>query len=148
MSGSRPSAGDGDTPAASRSLPERPSQEQLRKQAKDLLRDARGGNAEATSRIAAQAQDAPITLANAQRAIAREYGFASWPKLVHHIQSLSSERFVLRPLIRPVELPPGGVWKVPGSELRVPADDAFGMFEDGAGVRGLVLEHDLDAVQH
>ncbi|HEV8652279.1 MAG TPA: ankyrin repeat domain-containing protein [Actinomycetes bacterium] len=50
-------------------LPPRPSLEYLRKQAKTRKRE-RG-----------------IGLSRAQHEIAREYGFASWPKLVHHVQA-------------------------------------------------------------
>ena len=54
MSSSRPPGGDAHTPASRRplSLPARPSLEQLRKQAKDLLRDARAGEADALARLA------------------------------------------------------------------------------------------------
>jgi uncharacterized protein len=60
-------------------LPARPDLDQLRRQAKDLLRDARRGDAAALARIQA-VSDRPI-LAAAQLALAREYGFASWPRL-------------------------------------------------------------------
>jgi ankyrin repeat protein len=52
-------------------LPERPNLRHLRDQAKDLLR----------------AREAK-TLTQAQLAIARQYGFASWPKLKQHVESL------------------------------------------------------------
>lgn len=55
-----------------RSLPERPSLEYLKKQAKELLREIRPGK-----------------LADAQRALAQEYGFANWAKLKTHVQSLN-----------------------------------------------------------
>ena len=69
-------------------LPERPSLEQLRKQAKELLRQLRSGDESATARLHAHKPDTfePI-LADAQYVIAREHGFESWPKLVHHIQA-------------------------------------------------------------
>jgi uncharacterized protein len=60
-------------------LPARPDLDQLRRQAKDLLRDARRGDPAAFQRIRA-VSDRPI-LAAAQLALAREYGFASWPRL-------------------------------------------------------------------
>jgi ankyrin repeat protein len=60
-------------------LPARPDLDQLRRQAKDLLRDARRGDPAALRRIRA-VSDRPI-LAAAQLALAREYGFASWPRL-------------------------------------------------------------------
>ena len=53
----------------SRHLPERPSLEQLRKQAREHLDTLR-------------AADSAVTLAAAQHALAREYGFESWPTLV------------------------------------------------------------------
>ena len=111
-------------------LPHRPSLEQLRKQAKDLLRDARAGDARALARIptTAHTEDAGhICLAQAQLAIAREYGFASWPKLVSHVAAIAGGGFVLRPLIRPVELSPGRRFKL-ADGTDVPADDVFAMF--------------------
>lgn len=72
-------------------LPARPSLEQLRKQAKDLLRQARAGDVRALSQIRTQrgrAVDvARVRLADAQLAIAREHGFASWPRLKHHVEA-------------------------------------------------------------
>ena len=64
-------------------LPVRPSLEQLRKQAKDLLRKCRSGDVVALERLRRQKPEVtePI-LADAQFALACEYGFASWPKLV------------------------------------------------------------------
>jgi len=67
-----------------RRLPERPSLEQLRKQAKDLLDTLR-------------AADPSATLSNAQHALAREYGFASWPKLVHHVEFVQPANRMLQP---------------------------------------------------
>jgi ankyrin repeat protein len=129
---SRPSSpGDTDgTPTPRRLLPERPSLEQLRKQAKDLLRDARAGDASALARITETGRSttgARITLADAQCAIAREYGFSSWPKLVRHVEAVTGGAFVLRPLIRPVELSSGRNWKL-ADGTDVPADDVFAMF--------------------
>ena len=60
-------------------LPARPDLEQLRHQAKDLLRDANDGDASALARIHAVSDR--LILASAQLAVAREYGFDSWPKL-------------------------------------------------------------------
>ena len=68
-------------------LPDRPSLEQLRKQAKDLLRAFRTGDPAAAERLGA---DGDPILADAQLAIAREYGFASWPRLVEHVTALQS----------------------------------------------------------
>ena len=62
-------------------LPPRPSLEQLRKQAKERLRELK-------------ADDPHVTLARAQLVVAREYGFDSWPKLVHHVEALRSSEQV------------------------------------------------------
>jgi ankyrin repeat protein len=61
------------------SLPARPDFQQLRHQARDLLRAARNGDATALTRIHAVADE--VSLANAQLALAREYGFTSWTRL-------------------------------------------------------------------
>ena len=60
----------------SRQLPAQPNLEHLRKQAKALLEEW-------------QQRDPAAQLADAQHAIAREYGFASWPKLKEHVESLA-----------------------------------------------------------
>src|ERR1043166_1224173 len=82
-----------------RSLPARPSLAQLRRQAKDLLRGAQAGQIEALDRLRAQhprlarlsAADlgaSGLALHQAQLVLAREYGFASWPKLKLHVESI------------------------------------------------------------
>jgi hypothetical protein len=72
-------------------LPARLSLEQLRKQAKDLLHDCRSGNAAALERVRRHKPHAnDPSLADAQFALAHEYGFESWPKLVHHVQAANS----------------------------------------------------------
>ena len=60
-------------------LPVRPDLDQLRHQAKDLLHAAQRGDPEAAARI--HAVSVRVTLSSAQLALAREYGFASWPRL-------------------------------------------------------------------
>ena len=57
----------------SRDLPPNPSLEHLKKQAKALLAKLRQANADAT-------------LVDAQHALAREYGFPSWPKLKAYVE--------------------------------------------------------------
>jgi ankyrin repeat protein len=52
--------------------------EQLRKQAKELVRAARAGNPEASARLG----DGEPILARAQRVLAQEHGYSSWPALV------------------------------------------------------------------
>jgi ankyrin repeat protein len=52
--------------------------EQLRKQAKELVRAARAGELDAAARFG----DLPVQLASAQLVLAREHGYPSWPSLV------------------------------------------------------------------
>jgi SAM-dependent methyltransferase len=54
--------------------------DQARRRAKELLKAARAGDADAIARLPRRHD--PIVLADAQLAIARELGFPSWPKLV------------------------------------------------------------------
>jgi ankyrin repeat protein len=73
-------------------LPARPSLEQLRKQAKELLRAYRASDPAATARLRAHKSNLTgptggqsAALADAQFVLAREYGFESWPKLKRHV---------------------------------------------------------------
>src|SRR6516165_4817124 len=58
--------------SASRSLPKKPSEEHLRKEAKRLTRSQ------------------AIQLSTAQRRLAREYGYRTWSELIRHVKSLSA----------------------------------------------------------
>ena len=60
-------------------LPARPDLDQLRRQARELHQAARDGDVRSLRRLG-QAPGA-VTLSAAQLAIARDYGFASWPRL-------------------------------------------------------------------
>ena len=66
-------------------LPEHPDLGQARRQAKELLHAARAGDAAALARLAAVS--APLTLAGAQLALARELGQPSWAALVREIEA-------------------------------------------------------------
>src|SRR4051812_45301499 len=61
---------------AYRDLPRRPNLEHLRKEAKDLHREHK-------------ATDPDAKLSSAQLAVARSYGFASWPKLHDHVETIN-----------------------------------------------------------
>jgi hypothetical protein len=65
-------------------LPSRPNLDQLRHQARDLLRSALAGEEDACRRISAWSDR--VILTAAQFAIAREYGFASWRQLVAEVE--------------------------------------------------------------
>jgi ankyrin repeat protein len=86
----------------SKSLPSRPNLEQLKNQAKDLLKSCQSADAEAVARIRENHPDysnasedeiraSKFSLTDAQLVLAREYGFASWPKLKEHVESLLME---------------------------------------------------------
>jgi ankyrin repeat protein len=67
-----------------RRLPKQPSLEQLRKQAKDLLAQYRAGDAAAIAEVQQfkrRPDPAVFALNDAQRVLARAYGYESWPKL-------------------------------------------------------------------
>ena len=73
-------------------LPARPSLEQLRKQAKELLKQLRAGGPAALTRARAQhpglEPNDRFALADAQLVLAREYGFRSWARLKHHVEAV------------------------------------------------------------
>jgi ankyrin repeat protein len=84
------------------SLSPRVSLEQSRKQAKDLLKAFKAGDARAFDRIRwnhprcrgledDQIRERPFLLADAQLVIARLHHFESWPKLLHHIEALERQ---------------------------------------------------------
>ena len=82
-----------------KSLPPRPNLDHLRRQAKSLLAALESGDQEATSTMrqflpaakvltADQVRQRGFRLADAQSAIARKTGFASWPQLARHVEQL------------------------------------------------------------
>jgi hypothetical protein len=78
------------------SLPDRPNLEQLRKQAKELLKGHKHGDASACrilrhlGRFAASSDEdvlkAKVVLSEAQHALAKEYGFKNWAALVRCVR--------------------------------------------------------------
>ncbi|HJZ97999.1 MAG TPA: ankyrin repeat domain-containing protein [Candidatus Solibacter sp.] len=89
-------------PQAALPLPPRPSVEQYRKLAKDLVKACRTGDPGAISAWASRWKNADeiagfaqeklasgCALTAAQFVIARAYGFLSWPKFVKHIEELA-----------------------------------------------------------
>jgi hypothetical protein len=81
-----------------RPLPPRPSLEYARKEAKALLRRLHAADADALARAAAQhshfdvAHPTSARLADAQLVIAREHGFASWPRLVRYLGDVERQQ--------------------------------------------------------
>ena len=75
-------------------LPDRPDLGQLRRQARELQRAAAAHDEDALQKV--RSVSTAITLAAAQLAVARDLGFASWPRLKAEV-----ERAGVRPLMIP-----------------------------------------------
>jgi uncharacterized protein (TIGR03067 family) len=86
-------------PHVGKKLPSRPNLDHLRRQAKSLLAALASGEADALATIREhlpaakgmsdrQIRQAPFRLADAQSAVARKTGFASWPQLGRHVEQL------------------------------------------------------------
>src|SRR5258708_1756901 len=65
-------------------LPDRPDLDQLRRQARELLRAAANGEPRAVTRLRAVSER--VTLSAAQLAVAREHGCPSWPALKTEVE--------------------------------------------------------------
>lgn len=73
---------------AIRQLPDNPNFENLKKQAKSLLKSVKSGRQDALDRVGPYFGDPKsIGLQYAQLVIAREHGFSSWTKLKRHVES-------------------------------------------------------------
>ena len=105
-------------------LPARPDLDQLRLQARELYRAALGGDARALRRL--RQVSGTVTLPAAQLAIARDYGFPSWPRLkaeVEHRRAQAGRAQAVSPadeaagaeaeqaVPRPAAVPPPKSWK-------------------------------------
>lgn len=71
-------------------LPPNPNLDHLKKQAKTLLHDLRQKAPRAIEKFSTLQLKAAPKLSDAQRLIAREYGFDSWSKLKKHVESLAA----------------------------------------------------------
>ena len=83
-------------PVPTRSLPDRPNLAQLRKQAKELLKRYLAGEPAAVTEVEQferNPESADFTLVDAQRVLARAYGFRSWPSLKQHVDGLHVSAF-------------------------------------------------------
>ncbi|MFT5088572.1 MAG: hypothetical protein ACI8PG_002937 [Planctomycetota bacterium] len=81
---------------SARTLPPNPSLDHLKKQARDLLKAYQSGDAETLARLRAsvpqlaaasdaEIQNAKFALHDAQRILAREYGFENWTDLARAV---------------------------------------------------------------
>ena len=83
--------------APTRRLPQQPNLEQLKKQAKELLERYRAGDAAAIAEInlyERRPDAATFALHDAQRVLARAYGYESWSKLKAFVDGVNVERFM------------------------------------------------------
>ncbi len=83
-------------PPPTRRLPQYPNLEQLKKQAKDLLAEFRSGDAAAAAEVQQferQPDPATFALNDAQRVLARAYGYESWAKLKAFVDGITIARF-------------------------------------------------------
>jgi len=74
-------------------IPSAPNPDFYRKQAKELLKSLSSGDTAALARILKyipRSSDKPLLLADAQWVLAREHGFASWPKFLHHLEQAAA----------------------------------------------------------
>lgn len=97
-------------------LPAHPDADHLRYQAKDLLKDHAAHDPAAAQRLReshprfatptdSEIFTAPLTLSDAQLTIAREHGFASWPRLKAHIESRTLAEGLEKPYHERIEDP-------------------------------------------
>jgi len=84
-----------------RALPDKPNLNQLKKQAKDLLKAFQAGEPTAIDEVRAhyphpisRPQGHVLQLSDAQLVLARAYGFDSWPKLKACVDGVTMSRFV------------------------------------------------------
>ena len=80
-----------------RSLREHPNLDQLRRQAKELLRAFIAGEPDAVNEVNTHYRGADpgnFALHDAQLVLARAYGFASWPKLKAHVDGITLARLI------------------------------------------------------
>ena len=83
-------------PSSARRLPDEPNLEQLRKQARELLERYRAGEQAAVSeveRFERLPRPASFALHDAQRVLARAYGFQSWSRLKGFVDGANIAKF-------------------------------------------------------
>ena len=79
------------------------SLEHLKKQAKKLLKAFQAGDESAVERVRVSFDKAEFTLNDAHFVLAREYGFASWPKLVAKLETPDGTTLMSRPQLLAME---------------------------------------------
>ncbi|XVV00733.1 ankyrin repeat domain-containing protein [Actinosynnema sp. CA-248983] len=88
-------------------MPERPDLDRFRRQARGLQRAVRAGDPDAVARVARHGVVDGTRLSAAQLVVAREHGFASWPRLVRYLETVAEHgwqtRLVDAPAAGPAE---------------------------------------------
>ena len=95
-------------------MPDRPHLDGFRRQARALQRAVRAGDPDAVTRLA---RHHPVVLPDhadgfqlsaAQLVVAREYGFASWPRLTRYVETVAEHgwetRFAATPAVTIISL--------------------------------------------
>ena len=72
-------------------MPDRPHLDRFRRQARDLQRAVRAGDPDAVARVGRHrpGDASGLRLSAAQFVVAREHGFASWPRLVRYLRTVA-----------------------------------------------------------
>ncbi len=117
--------------APTRALPHQPNLNQLKRQAKELLKAFQAGDRPAADEVNTHYRDADratFALHDAQLVIARAYGFESWPKLAQHVRPDDARDGLSKPSRRMSQ--PGDMrgrqWRRNG--VAVDGDQAWAMF--------------------
>jgi ankyrin repeat protein len=85
------------TTRSTRTLPEHPDLDQLKRQAKELLAAFRSGDADASTEVHTHYSEVAahsFALHDAQLVVARAYGFDSWSKLKTHVDGINARQFI------------------------------------------------------
>jgi ankyrin repeat protein len=115
---------------------------QLRKKARELQRAVRSGDPDALALVAEFHPDGPpsaaFQLSAAQLVLARQYGFASWPRLRRHVEIVTAS------IWQPARSAPGD--DLPAAFLRLscggyPTTDGGDRDRDLRGARELLAQH-------
>jgi hypothetical protein len=80
-------------------MPDRPHLDSFRRQARALQRAVRAGDSDAVARLARHHPGAVpdgLQLSAAQLVVAREYGFASWPRLTRYLETVAEHSWDTR----------------------------------------------------
>src|SRR3954470_9199460 len=109
----------------SRDLPARPHLDHLKHEAKALQRAFHAGDAAAVARVrAVVGEPREVRLTDAQRVIAREYGFPSWARLRAQVESIRAAEDPVRAFLDAVQAQDARRAKrILAAHPRIPADD-------------------------